>query len=286
MRNLGESAQQDIDCDYKHVDIDYLNMFDLELIAGQWFSQAQYKDTLQKVVITDLLSNKLGFESAENAVGAYIVVNDAKSQIVGVLADFHTTNLKAGIKPSVFEGDFEGYNQGFMKIKDGFYSEATSHFEKISVDYNPDYTPYYQSYTDELAKEYEIDQVIYRFINFTAILALLIGSLGLYSLVSFVVQQKTKELGIRKVIGANSLSLVRLLSGKYVLFILLATLLAAPLGYLGANLWLESFAYRTSIGFSVFLIAFVVTTLIAMASIGYRAFKAVTMNPIKSLRYE
>ena len=114
----------------------------------------------------------------------------------------------------------------------------------------------------------------------SASLALLIGSLGLYSLVSFVVQQKTKELGIRKVIGANSLSLVCLLSGKYVLFILLATLLAAPLGYLGANLWLESFAYRTSIGFSVFLIAFVVTTLIAMASIGYRAFKAVTMNPI------
>ena len=111
-------------------------------------------------------------------------------------------------------------------------------------------------------------------------------SLGLYSLISFIVQQKTKELGIRKVIGANTSSLLSLLSSKYVWFILLATLLAAPLGYLGRNIWLESFAFRTSIGARIFIIAFLLTTTITLASISYRAVKAVTMNPVKSLRYE
>ena len=286
VRNLGESPDQDVDCDYKHVDINYQAMFDLELIAGQWFTPANYKDSIQRVVITDLLSKKLGYQEPIDAVGQRLVVNDRRAIIVGILADFHTSNLKNEIKPSVFEGDFEGYNQGFMKVKDGYYTEAYDHFVKVSRSYNEDYTPFVESYTDQLATDYELDRVIFKFINFTAILALIIGSLGLYSLISFIVQQKTKELGIRKVIGANTASLFRLLSTKYVWFILLATILAAPVGYLGANVWLESFAYRTTIGATVFVSAFLLTTCIALASISYRAFKAVTMTPVKSLRYE
>lgn len=286
VRNIGESSDQEIDCDYKHVDIDYKEMFNLDVIAGEWFTPSNYKDTIQRVVITDLLSKKLGYEDPIEAVSQRLVVNDRRAIIVGVLADFHTSNLKDDIKPSVFEGDFEGYNQGFMKIKDGFYSEAYDHYVNVATNYNEDYTPYTESYTDQLAADYELDRVIFKFINFTALLALLIGSLGLYSLISFIVQQKTKELGIRKVIGANTGSLLGLLSSKYIWFILLATALAAPLGYLGGNLYLESFAFRTSIGLSIFLTAFILTTVIALASISYRAFKAVTINPVKSLRYE
>lgn len=277
---------EEIDCDYKHVDIDYLKMFNLEMIAGNWFTESNYKDSLQKVVITNLLADKLGYQTADEAVGKRLIVNDQPANIVGVLANFHTSDLKSEIKPSVFEGDLEGYNQGFMKIREGFYSEAIAHFEKVSTAYNSDYTPGYITYTDELATSYELDRLIFKFINFTAILALLIGTLGLYSLISFVVQQKTKELGIRKVIGANTRNLMSLLSVKYVWFILLATILAAPIGYLGSNQWLEGFSYRTTIGAPIFIIAFVLTAVIALASVSYRAYRAATMNPVKSLRYE
>jgi len=284
--NANTGSDNEIDTDYKHVDIDYKDMFNLKVLAGTWFSTSHYKDTLQKVVITELMSKKLGFDSPGEAVGSRLNVNGRKGSVVGVIADFHSDNLKADIRPSIFEGDYEGYNQGFMKVKEGYYTEAVEHYKEVSQAYNADYTPIYTSYSDELAKDYELDQVIFKFINFTAFLAILIGSLGLYSLISFIVQQKTKELGIRKVIGANTTGLVAMLSTKYIWFILLATLIAGPIGYLGANVWLEGFSYQTTVGPSIFIIAFIGTTCIALASIGYRSFKAATMNPVKSLRYE
>ena len=184
--------------------------------------------------------------------------------------------LEVGSKATDFE--FEPY--------DRVLSRCQRYFEKVSTEYNADYTPFYLSYTDELAKNYQLDQMMFKFINFVAILAIIIGSLGLYSLLSFIVQQRTKELGIRKVIGANTGGLMMLLSKKFILFILIATVLAAPLGYIGAEFWLERFAYRTEIGLMVFVLAFIITGFITLGSISYRTFKAATLNPIKSLRYE
>ena len=160
------------------------------------------------------------------------------------------------------------------------------HFEKVALETNPDHTPAYVDYTDELASEYEVDRLIYRFINFTAILALTIGCLGLYSLITFIAQQKTKEIGIRKVIGANVNSLMVMLSSRFVWVILIASLLATPFGYWVASIWLQGFAYSAPISPVAFVLAFVGTTIIAMGSVSYRAYRAATINPVKSLRYE
>lgn len=112
------------------------------------------------------------------------------------------------------------------------------------------------------------------------------GSIALYSLISYIVQQKTKELGVRKVVGVNVGGLMIMLSKKYILYILIATVLAAPLAYLGAEFWLENFAFRTNIEWSLFLLAFIITTVIAMTSIAYRTYKAAFIDPVKSLRYQ
>ena len=280
------SENASINCDYKHVDIDYFDLFDMKMLAGNWFTKSNYYDSTQKVVVNKVLIDELNMGTPEEAIGQRIYVNGVWGIVVGVLDNFHTGDLSTEIRPSIFEGDFEGYNQGFLKYKEGYFSEAMAHFEKVSQEYNPDYTPNYQLYTDELAANYELDQLIFKFVNFVAILALVIGSLGLYSLISYIVQQKTKELGVRKVIGANIEGLMILLSKKYILYIFIATILAAPLGYLGANFWLETFTYRTGISPVIFGLAFVITSIIAMASISYRTYKAATMNPVKSLRYE
>ena len=281
---MGENAA--INVDYKHVDIDYQKLFDLKLLAGNWFTKSNYHDTTQKVLVNEVLLKKIGLGSPQEAIGKRLNVNGATGMIIGVLADFHTGALNSDISPSIFEGDYEGYNQGFLKYKEGYFSEAMAHFEKVSTEFNDDYTPYYISYTDELATNYELDRLIYKFVNFVAILALVIGSLGLYSLISYIVQQKTKELGIRKVIGANINSLMFLLSKKYMLYILISTLLAAPLGYWGAEFWLNTFVYRTNIGLVLFIFSFLITVIIALGSISYRTYKAATADPVKSLRYE
>lgn len=281
---LGPSGA--INVDYKHVDIDYKDFWELELIAGNWFNKSNYYDTTQKVLVTALLVEQLNMGKPEEAVGQRLTVNGRTGIIIGVLADFHTGDLTSAIRPSIFEGDYEGYNQGFLKVKEGYYQEAMEHFEKVSKAYNEDYTPNYIAYTDELAKNYQLDRLLFQFINFVAILAIIIGSLGLYSLLSYIIQQRTKELGIRKVVGASTQGLMMLLSKRYVLFILIATVLAAPIGYLGAAFWLDRFAYRTTVGPTVFIVAFIATSIVTLGSIAYRTFKAATLNPVKALRYE
>lgn len=284
-----ESSERiEVNCDFKHVDIDYQDVFNLKLVAGSWFTPANYQGGTQRVLITELVIEKLGWENAEAAIGRRVNINGYKEDaiVIGVLADFHSDNLRSEIRPSVFEGDYEGYNQGFIKIREGYYSEAAKQLDKVSSALNPDFVPNYKAFTDEIAIDYEIDRTLFGFINSTAILAIAIGCLGLYSLIAFVVQQKTKELGIRKVVGANTNSLVILLSSKYIWLIALATVIAVPFGFYGTKEWLNSFVYQVEVSPIIFIGAFLVTILIALLSVGYRAYSAATTNPVKALRYE
>ncbi|OEK06697.1 ABC transporter permease [Roseivirga misakiensis] len=286
--DVESEERNEVDCDYKHVDIDYKELFDLKVIAGSWFNEANYQGGIQKVLITEMVIEKLGWESPEAAIGKRVNVNGISQDaiVIGVLADFHSDNLRNEIKPSVFEGDFEGYNQGFVKIKDGYYSEAVQHLDKVSARMNADFVPNYRVFTDEIAIDYTVDQTLFNFINFAAIIAIMIGCLGLYSLIAFVAQQKTKELGIRKVVGASTNNLVLMLSSNYAWLILLATIIAVPFGYLGTQEWLDSFAYHINVGPGIFVISFLVTAVISFLSVSYRAFRAANANPIKALRYE
>ena len=281
-----DPTQREIDCDYKLVDIAYRDLFNLDMVAGTWFTPTHYKDDVQRVIITELMVEKLGWEDAETSIGKRLTTNGRPSIVVGVLADFHSDNLRSAIKPSVFESNNSGWSQGFIKYKKGGFKATASHFEQVSKTINSYYIPDYIDFTDELALDYEIDKLVFRFINFTTILSIIIGCLGLYSLISFIAQQRTKEIGIRKVIGANVNSLMVMLSSKYILLMLVTAIIASPMGYWLASIWLEGFAFRTGIGPMIFIITFLGTAFLAMLSISHRAYKAATTNPVKSLRYE
>ncbi|MFY0593317.1 ABC transporter permease [Roseivirga sp.] len=286
--DLESDEKNEVVCDYKHVDIDYKDLFNLKVIAGTWFSETNYKSGIQKVLVTEMVLEKLGWESPEAALGKRVNVNGSSQDaiVIGVLADFHSDNLRNEIRPSVFEGDLEGYNQGFVKVKAGYFSEAAQHLDKVSSRMNADFVPNYRVFTDEIAIDYTVDQTLFNFINFAAIIAIIIGCLGLYSLIAFVAQQKTKELGIRKVVGASTNNLVMMLSSNYIWLILLATVIAVPFGYFGTQQWLDSFVYHIKVGPGIFIIAFLLTVAISFVSIAYRAFRAANANPIKALRYE
>ncbi len=277
---------RDYNVDYKLVDIDYLKLFDLEMAAGTWFNPAHYNDKNLNVIVTEMMVKKLDWGTPEDAIGKILITNDKRSRVVGVMKDFHSDNLKNKIRPSVFEPQRSGYGQGFLKYREGGYASVAAHFQKVSQEMNPDHTPEYIDYTEELAAEYEVDRLIYKFINYTAIMALAIGCLGLYSLITYMAQQKTKEIGIRKVIGANVNSLMVMLSSRFIWVILLAAVLATPVGLWVASIWLQGFAYSAPISPMAFVLAFVGTALIALGSVSYRAYRAATINPVKSLRYE
>ncbi len=282
-----DPEKKEINSDYKHVDIDYKDLFKLDIIAGSWFTPSNYlSDTLQKVIVNEKLVQELGLSSNEDALNYPITVNERPGRIIGVVENFHSAGLKSLIRPAVIEGDFEGYQQGFIKYKPGSYAKVAEHFETLSTSINPEYVPSYAGYEEELSKDYILDEVIFRFINFMTAIALIIGCLGLYSLISFIAQQRTKEIGIRKVIGANVSGLMILLSRKFLWVILIAFLVAAPVGYMGSKIWLEGFQYSIGIGPVIFVLALVITLTISSLSVSYRAFKAASTNPIKSLRYE
>ncbi len=282
-----DPERKEINADYKHVDIDYKDLFGMDIIAGSWFTSTNYlSDTLQKVVVNEKMVEQLGLSSNEEALNYSIIINGRPGRIIGVVENFHSAGLKSLIRPAAIEGDFEGYQQGFIKYTEGAYTDVVSEFVQLATSMNPEYVPSYSSYEEELARDYILDEVIFRFINFMTVIALIIGCLGLYSLITFIAQQRTKEIGIRKVIGANVNGLIILLSRKFFWIILIAFFVAAPIGYLGSKVWLEGFQYAITIGPAIFILGLIITLVISSLSVSYRAFKAATANPVKSLRYE
>ena len=272
--------------DYKHAEEHYRDLFDLQMVAGEWFGPQDYRPGAEeRVVINQTLMQRLGL-SPEQAVGRKLQINGASLLVAGVVADFHNTSFREEILPCAIEGDREGYQQGFIRYRAGSFAEVAEHLRKVAGAMNADYVPVISSYRDELAGDYTLDRTLFSFVNFVAIMAILVSCLGLYSLTAFVAQQKTKEIGIRKVVGAGTDTIMRVISAEFVYAILIAFLLAAPVAWYIAGLWLDSFVYHVSLGPQVFILALVLTMLIAALTVGYRVWQAASVNPVQSLRNE
>lgn len=283
-----DTEGREIQVDYKHADIDYNAIFEFDLVAGSWFFPADYHLAAeqQKIVINEMLVARFGWESAAAAIGKKVEINGAMATVSGVVRDFHNDNFKSQIWPVAIEGDYEGYMQGFIKHEPGSYKEVAEHFTKVAGLLNPSYLPEYRSYRQELIIDYTLDQTLFKLIVFVAILAIIVSCLGLYSLTAFIAQQKTKEIGIRKVVGAQLSNIFVIISTEFVLALLIAFILASPSAWYISSLWLESYIYHIELGPAIFLLAFAITVLIALLSVGYRVYRAANANPVTSLRYE
>ena len=272
--------------DYKHAELNYKKLFGLEMLSGEWFGPEDYREGAEeRVVINETLLRRIGLD-ARVAPGYKLEINGAYLTVAGVVKDFHNTHFREEIMPCAIEGDRFGYQQGFIKYRPGSYQEVAEHLERIAASINPDYLPTISSYRDELAADYTLDRTLFSFINFVAIMAILVSCLGLYSLTAFVAQQKTKEIGIRKVVGAGTSSIVRVISRDFVLTIVIAFVLATPVAGYVAGIWLDRFVYHVSPGPQLYLLALLLTLLIAAVTVGYRVWVAASINPVQSLRNE
>ena len=273
------------------VDDAFLQTLGVKLLAGRLFSPDFPTDTLTRFVVNEETVKQFGFRSPQEAVGKWMAFDwDGQQRqftIIGVVKDFHFKDLHEPIEPIAFRMYNEaGFNYFVAKTTGSNLRQSLSGLEAYWKKLNPN-EPFEYSFLDQdFQKNYEKESRQAALINYFTIVAIIISCLGLFGLATFTAEQRTKEIGIRKVLGASVYGVVSLLSKDFLKLVLIAVVIASPLAWWGMNKWLQNFAYQTSIGWTVFALTFLVAMLIAFATISFQAIKSALANPVKSLRTE
>ncbi|MEI9920130.1 MAG: ABC transporter permease [Bacteroidota bacterium] len=270
------------------MDYDFNEVFEMKVIAGRIFSRQYLNDRDTSVVITESAVQSLGFKSPDDAIGQAITVIgwDWNPVVVGVVNDYHQVSFKERLEPTMFYCDpFEGEFYS-IKIASSDLPKVVDHVKAAwqkSFPGNPFDYFFLDQYFD---RQYKGDEQFAELFTAFAILALLTGCIGLFGLSSYTMIQRTKEIGIRKVLGSSVPALFALLVRDYIRLILIAAVVGIPLVYLVMNDWLESFAFRAPISILVFIIAALSVLFIAVATVSFQTIKVALSNPIDALRYE
>lgn len=268
----------------KYADQNYFKTYGLKFLAGRGFSES---DTTKDVVVNETLIKKLGVKDPAQAVGKEIRMGRQPwKTIVGVTKDFKTNSLKEDIKPLIIAERREYYTVTGIKLKTTNLNKTKAEIESVWNETYPEYA-YTTAYMDEnIAEFYEQDEQLAMLYKIFAGIAIFISCLGLYGLVSFMAVQRTKEIGVRKVLGASVANIIYLFSKEFTLLILVGSLIAIPIAYYMMNSWLQDFVFRIKLSPVFFIVAIATSIIIAWLAVGYKSIKAAIANPVKSIRTE
>ncbi|SEI43061.1 putative ABC transport system permease protein [Dyadobacter koreensis] len=272
--------------DLYFVDFDYIPQFQLKIVAGRPFSREFGTDTTQAMVMNEAAVKLFGYKTPQEAIGRRFKQWGREGKIVGVVKDFHFRALQETIKPLTMRIEPGGSELVSVKIDGGNIKETVAAIEEKWKTTMPN-RPFSYYFMDEFFDRQYRGEVRFEklFFNF-AILAIFISCLGLLGLASYSTMQRTKEIGVRKVMGASVGSIVGLLSKDFLKLVIIAFVIASPLAYYGMFKWLENFAYKTDIKWWIFVTAAVLSVVIAFLTVSFQSIKAALMNPVKSLRSE
>ena len=268
----------------KCADENYFKTYGLGFIAGRSFTPS---DTINEAVINETLVKKLGLKNPQEAIGKDIRMGTQPwKTIVGVTKDFKTNSLKEGIKPLIIVENRKFYSVTAVKLKTTNINTAQAAVEAAWNQSFPEYA-YTTSFLDKtLAEFYEQDEQLASLYKIFAGIAIFISCLGLYGLVSFMAVQRTKEIGVRKVLGASVQNIIYLFSKEFTILIIVGSVIAVPIAYYLMNSWLQNFVFRIKMSPAIFVIAIVISIIIAWLAVGYKSVKAAIANPVKSIRTE
>lgn len=275
------------------IDHDYLATYNLELIGGRDFNKDITTDATQGFILNEEALAKFGWKDGVNK-DFTLTVHTSKGQekrvgkVIGVVKDFHYQSLYNVIDPLVIYVNTGPFYTNFLNVKfaPGNWQEAITMLTSKWKSFSPDKPLEYYFLNDELAKFYDSEVKIGHIFTVFAGLSIIISCLGLLGLSAFSAQQRVKEIGIRKVLGANLNSILMLLFREYIGLIIIANLIAWPLGWYLSSQWLSTFPYRTALTLNVFLVTFIGALIIALLTVSFQSMKAAIANPVKSLRDE
>lgn len=292
VQNFGGSFKFDGKADWEAypinerlADADYLNTYGLKLIAGRNVTPS---DTIREYLINETLLHKLGLQDPKQVLGKRLQhwLSPVHRPIVGVVKDFHQKSLRDEIFPCIITSRADWYQQAGIRISGQNPAQTLKRIQQFWQQLYPNEVFEYEFLDKQVARFYHTETMIHKLVNTFTGIAILICCLGLYGLVSYVVVQRTKEIGIRKVLGASVASIVALLSQDFLKLVLIAIVIASPLAGYGMHQWLQDFAYRIDIEWWVFAVAGALAVGIALLTVSFQSVKAALMNPVKSLRTE
>jgi putative ABC transport system permease protein len=266
------------------VGYDFIKVMDMKIVDGRDFSVLQPTDSADAFMVNEEAVRQMGIK---DPIGKWVSAWAKKGHIIAVLKDYHTHSLHEPIKPVIMDvKEYEYFGVVIVRTKPGKTTEALASLEKIHNEINPNYPFSYQFADQEYKKLYKNEQVMAKLSNAFAILAILISCLGLLGLVMFAAEQRTKEFGIRKVLGATVTHIVTLLSKDFLILITAAFVIAAPVGGMIMKQWLNSFAFPIGLDWGIFAIAGCSALFVAFITISVQAMTSATSNPVKSLKVE
>jgi ABC-type antimicrobial peptide transport system permease subunit len=297
--NIGQSISIDwegnpdedmLGIDYTVVDYDFFKTFNMEITQGRGFSQEFATDMKEACVITETTALRMGLE---NPIGTVVHMahpawpeSFRRAHVIGVVKDFHARTLHNPLRPFVFRMYRPWHAYVFIKIEGTRVPETLAKIESTFKSHTEGYPYRYFFYEDFYDRQYQPEWRLGRLFNGFSLLSVIISCLGLFGLGAYMAEQKTKEIGIRKVLGASIPGIVTLTAKEFIKCIAIANLIAWPLAYLVMRGWLQDFAYKVSMGPLIFILATGLTIFIAFVTVSYHSIKAALANPIDSLRYE
>jgi putative ABC transport system permease protein len=287
----GESMQQGKDVRMNYVDTRFLQTLHITPVAGRLFSDDFRSDTSKAIILNEKAIKELGFASPQESIGQKLFFDfqgkNYDFDIVGVVKDFHYEDLHLPITPYGFQLSLQPqYNYMIVHAKAGDINNILASIKNSWHNLNPSEPFEYNFLDEDFQKNYDAENRLSAIVGYFTAIAILISCLGLFGLATFSAEQRVKEIGVRKALGANVSSIVALLSKDFLKLVGIAILIASPLAWFAMNKWLQSFAYRIHINWTVFAITTLAALLIALITISFQAIKAAIANPVKSLRSE
>jgi putative ABC transport system permease protein len=284
-----KTNEKQIPIDYSKVDYNFLPTFKIPIVAGRNFSPDFPSDSTQSAIVNESFVKEAGWKTTNDAIGKSIrfLEGTKKLTIIGVIQDYHFASLKEKLMSQLFTMDTGmRYGQIWVRIKADNLPQTLALLERTYKKLTPFY-PYDYKFMDTINTQHYKEETKWKqMITIATSLFIFISCVGLFGLVLLSIEQRTKEIGIRKVLGAAVSKIVLLISRDFIRLIAIAFLIAVPLGYYAINKWLQNFPYRISISWWMFAVAGILVLIVSIITMGFQSIKAATANPVKNLRTE
>ena len=293
----GEEGMEQYALNFSVIDFDYLDMMEMKIMQGRKFDRKFATDTSNAFIVNQAAARKFNWN--ENAVGKKLQLgvelegeedddDIMQGEVIGVVADFHYRPLRENIEPINFLVSELPKTRRVMyvKLNQENREKTIKYIEKVWYDFNPRMAFNYFFLDERLKESYDSEVRLTWIFSIFSLLSILIASLGLFGLSSFMTEQRTKELGVRKVLGASVNQLVYLLTKEFLKLILIANILAIPIAYWSMNIWLNDFSYRIQISWWIFLLTLVLSLIIGLFTVSWQSFRSASADPVNAIKYE